>query len=163
MREPQTSAFEELIAALGSDNAPVRAHARQTLVARGRSVIPALIEALGDPNEDIRWGAAKALGEIGDLAAAPAIVAALEDDNSGVRWIAAEAIVSHPNAHLKPLLEALTKRPDSVWLREGAHHFLRTFEPADLTPALAQVRRALEGIEPALTVPLAAEAALKAL
>ncbi|MEM2908722.1 MAG: HEAT repeat domain-containing protein, partial [Candidatus Bilamarchaeaceae archaeon] len=59
--------------------------------------VPALIDALKDKNEDVRYGAAWALGEIaekgGDCSAAvPALIDALKDEKRDVREGAAEAL-----------------------------------------------------------------------
>jgi hypothetical protein len=62
-----------------------------------------------------------------------------------------------------PLLKALTARPDSVWLRRGAHHVLSFLTDASLRRELAPVLEALEGIQPELEVPVAAHQALAAL
>jgi len=49
-------------------------------------------------------------------------VAALEDNDFGVRWAAAVALAEAGDRALPPLLRALIDRPNSVWLRQGAHH-----------------------------------------
>ena len=153
-----------LIAMLNSDDGLTRAHARKSLVKIGTAAVPSLIQILTDPQDRLRWEAAKALSQIGDPMAAAALVKALDDDNSGVRWLAAEGLVTVGQAGLVPLLEALKQHSDSVRLREGAHHVLRSLAREDLyasivTPVLA----VLEDIEPAIQLPLAAHAALSLL
>ncbi len=49
-------------------------------------------------------------------------VKALEDSDFGVRWAAAVALTQNGDRALPPLLQALLDHPESVWLREGAHH-----------------------------------------
>ncbi|MEK7679021.1 MAG: HEAT repeat domain-containing protein, partial [Deltaproteobacteria bacterium] len=67
-----------------------------------------LIEALKDPNADVRQNAAEALGELKDPRAVLPLIEALKDGNGGVRQSAAWALgkLKDPRAVL-PLLEAL--------------------------------------------------------
>jgi hypothetical protein len=48
-------------------------------------IVERLIQALGDENEYVRWGAAGALGELGDVRAVEPLNEALEDENSSVQ------------------------------------------------------------------------------
>lgn len=159
--DPDT--INELIATLGDHDGLARQRARYSLVAIGQPAVPALIKALTDPSGQRRWEAAKALGRIRDPSAAPALVRALEDQDFGVRWLAAEGLISLKRAGLPPLLQALAKHPDSVWIREGAHHVCRMLVDHDLHDLVAPVMAALDGIEPVLEAPRAAQAALKML
>lgn len=153
-----------LIATLNSDDGSTRTHARNSLVKIGTAAVPSLIQILTDPQDRLRWEAAKALSEIGDPMAASALVKALDDDNSGVRWLAAEGLVILGRAGLGPLLEALRQHSDSVRLREGAHHVLRSLAREDLCTSIVKpVLAVLEDIEPAIQLPLAAHAALSML
>jgi HEAT repeat protein len=160
---PDPAEIEALAAALGSKHGRDRHEARLRLVAIGRPATARLIEALADRNSNVRWEAAKALGQIGDPAAIPALVKALEDDNFGVRWLAAEGLIHMKEEALVPLLRALATRPDSRWLREAAHHVLRTLGTLGLHDRVAAVLAAMDDVEPAVEVPLAARAALDAL
>ena len=71
-----------------------RRHASSALIRVGKSAVPALGEALGDADEEVRFEAALALGEIGPDAveATPALVKALEDRFFQVRATAAQAL-----------------------------------------------------------------------
>ncbi len=156
--------IDGLIEALASDDGLVRGAARAALVRQGTRAVPALCSALEGPNADVRWEAARALREIGDPEAAPSLVRALEDDGFDVRWIAAEGLITLGQDGLHPLLEDLVQRPPSARLLEGAHHVLKALDGADRLPAAVQpVLAALEGLEPALTVPPAAQSALWAM
>jgi HEAT repeat protein len=65
-----------------------------------RAVEP-LIAALKDEDVNVRWPAARALGEIKDPRAVEPLIAALKDEELHVRWPAAEALVSlYRNASL---------------------------------------------------------------
>lgn len=153
-----------LITTLNNDDALVRHYTRQALVRIGPAAVPALIEKLSDPSDQLRREATRVLSQINDSRAATALVVALEDDNPGVRWLASGGLISLGEAGLVSLLEALKQHPDSVRLREGAHHVLRILAKKGryveiVTPVLA----ALEDIEPAIELPLAAHSVLKML
>jgi HEAT repeat protein len=156
--DPDT--INELIVTLGDRNGLVRQRARHSLVAIGKPAVPALVEALTDPNGHRRWEAAKTLGAIGDPSAAPALVRAMEDQDFGVRWLAAEGVIRLKREGLKPLLQALARHPESVWMREGAHHVFRMLVDHDLHDLVAPVLVALDGVEPVLEVPQMAQAVL---
>jgi HEAT repeat protein len=140
--------METLINTLSSHKDKAREGARHTLVAMGKAAVPSLIEALRNKNTLMRWEAAKALGEIGDPETAPVLVKALEDEEFDVRWLAAEGLIKMNIKALKPLLEALEHRGDSVLLREGAHHVFHDLAKGGLRKFLVPVLAALEALEP---------------
>ena len=148
------SQIKSSIANLSSEDGIVRHKARQTLTSIGKQAVRPLIPLLKDPNDDVRWEAAKALAEIADPRAASELVATLEDHNFGVRWLAAEGLIALGQDALIPLLETLIKRSDSVWQREGAHHVLHDLSKGDLElkDLVAPVIAGLEGIEPEVAV-----------
>jgi HEAT repeat protein len=152
-----------LVQDLASKDGIVRVIARRSLVAIGKQAVNALVKALTSKNESVRWEAAKALGQIGDAVATEALVKALEDKMFDVRWLAAEALIRIGRKAIVPLLHALVKRPDSYWLREGAHHVLHDIEKGHLNQVLQPVLVALEDVVPSVEVPYAAEKALEAL
>nr|PZN18096.1 MAG: PBS lyase [Chloroflexota bacterium] len=141
-----------------------RAAARRALVEFGSPAREPLVAALRSPSHTVRWEAAKALSELADPASAPALVQALTDERFDVRWLAAMGLIALQQAGLAPLLEALEQASwDKVLLRDGARHILRTQLSGPHGSVLAPVVAALEGTEPAVTVPLAAYRALAAL
>jgi HEAT repeat protein len=153
--------IHSLIAALKSDDGRAREAARQGLVAIGKPAVRPLIQALDNPNHYVRWEATKALGEIGDPAAAGALVRTMEDDpRFEVRWLAAEGLITLGIDGLPPLLQALVERSDSVWLLEGARHVLHVLAREGLGPLVSPVLTALVDMEPELEVPEAASIAL---
>jgi HEAT repeat protein len=158
----EPSEVAELIGKLQDPNGFVRQEARIQLVELGRPVVPALIKAMQQSTYWGQWEAAKALSEIQAPSSAPALVAALEDDHNGVRWLAVDGLIGIGRAALPPLLEALTQRAGSIWLREGAHHVLHGMRDLGLLrkPEL-EVYRALRDSAPDIEVPWAAEQALK--
>lgn len=160
-RKPDPDAIAEFVAQLGHENGLQREKARSALVDIGHPAIDPLVQTLRSADERVRWEAAKALSQIGDPQAAPALVRALEDPSFGVRWLAAEGLINTDRAGLAPLLDALVHHSGSAWLREGAHHILRTLAiQENLHDLLAPVLAALDDTEPALEVPPAAQKAL---
>jgi HEAT repeat protein len=154
---------ESLVAALASPDRVTRQTARETLVAVGHPAVGPLIPLLGDRHGHVRWEAAKALAEIGDPASAQVLVQTLEDRDAGIRWLAAEGLIRMREAGLKPLFQALIERPDSSWLREGAHHVLHALAEMGLAEVTMPVLDALKDIEPTATLPSAAQRALDTL
>ena len=151
-----------LIAALIVGNPAAREHAREALVARGKPAVDPLIRLLDDHRPHVRWEAVKALGSIGDPAAAPALVGALEDEDGDVRWLAAKGLIGLGLEALQPLLSALAFRSSSQDLLEGAHHVRYALNRRRLPRAVKPVLVALNGSAPQIAVHLAAYAALHA-
>lgn len=153
----------ELVRALGSSDGATRQNARRRLTNMGGAAVQSLVEALEDHREQVRWEAAKALGAIGDDRAAPALVEHLNDEDFAVRWLAAEALGAMQESALPALLQALQDHANVLQLREGAHHVLTKLQRRETVTIVEPVMRALDKMEPELTVPLAAKVALKTL
>jgi HEAT repeat protein len=150
-----------LICDLVSNDDSTRKHARLSLVAFGKRAVPRLVEALRDRSDQVRWEAAKALAEIGDPDAAPALVKTLEDEEFGIRWTAAEGLIGMNVKSLKPLFLALEQKPDSVLVREGAHHVLHSLARGELRKYLVPVLAAMEGPAPVTQTLVAAFRAME--
>jgi nucleotide-binding universal stress UspA family protein len=157
----QPQAVKSLVGDLASKDDMARVKARRALVAVGNQAVGPLVRALASKKHWVRWEAAKALGQIGNPAATQALVDALEDQEFDVRWLAAEGLIHIGAKVIEPLLKALTERPDSLWLREGAHHVLHDLPEPDLKEALRPVLRALEDVEPSVEAASAAKATLE--
>ena len=159
------SKIKRLIAGLRSNDGETRREARNELVFIGKPAVDFLIPTLKDPDDDVRWEAAKALSEIGDPRAASDLASLLMDHNFGVRWLAAEALISIGREALQPLLERLTEHPESSWLRRGALHVLHDLKKKvpDLKEVVTPVITALEGFEPEIGCLEAAYTALEKL
>jgi HEAT repeat protein len=155
--------INSLIAELGGKDGIVRVRARKSLVNIGHAAVGPLVEALTSKREWLRWEAAKTLSQIGDSSTTQALIGALQDKMFDVRWLAAEGLIHIGNKAIKPLLEAVIKQPDSLWIREGTHHVLHDLPESNLKELLKPVLRALEDIEPSLEVAIAAEAVLNLL
>jgi HEAT repeat protein len=161
---PQASADPEIkryLRDLGSSNPDRVRAAREALAALGAPALEALIAVLQEEEDSLRWEAVKALRDLGDPRAAPLFIRLLlEDPNPGVRWLAAEGLLRLDETGLRALLEALVHHSDSPWLREGARHVLKALAARGHRTELLPVLEAMDGLEPALTVPPAAQRAL---
>ena len=76
---------------------------------RPHAAVPYLLTALADEDPDLRYGAAKALGNAGAVDAAPLLVARLSDDGWMVRSASAEALGKLRFAPAVPGLIAMTR------------------------------------------------------
>ncbi len=109
---------------------------------KARRYVKGLIKALGYPNDDkIRSGAARALGEIGDVSAVEPLITALKDGNWDVCLAAAEALlqIGDPFA-TEPVVDELILRlkdpPSSIerktsewdYRQQAARILLRLYE-----------------------------------
>jgi hypothetical protein len=155
--------IRKLIMTLSSDNDSVRKDARKSLVAIGSAAVPSLIEALKQRDDNARRETVRALSEIEDPEAAPALIKALEDEEFDIRWLAAEGLIRLGLDGLKPLLKALIDHGGSPLLLDGAHHVIHYMAKGGLRKYLGPVLTSLEGVEPAVTAPLAAFRALEAM
>jgi HEAT repeat protein len=162
-RQTTPAPIGSLIAGLASDDGMTRVKARHALVSVGDKAIKPLIKALADRNQWVRWEAAKALGQIGSSVATHALIKALEDRMFDVRWLAAQGLIAIGPDAITPILKALIERPDSIWMREGAHHVLHDLARGELKEVLWPVVATLEDVDSPVEVPFAAEAALNAL
>lgn len=155
----EKSEVEALVAQLASKDAVQRMSARKSLVAlRSSDVCVALVAALNDPREHVRWEAAQALVALADPASAPALVLALEDES--VRWLAAEGLIALGDQGVMVVLSALIQGAPSNLLCEGAHHVLRACRDKRMVDILAPVLFALSRSEPGISAPNAAYKAL---
>jgi len=157
------AAIPRLIGDLDCADVETCQKARLRLVSMGKPAVGPLIEALKSRKLWVRWEAAKALGQIADPTSTEALVQALRDRKFAVRWLAAEALIAIGRDGLKPLLGGLIEDADAPWLRQGAHHILRTLAQKGLRKTVQPLLVALDGVEPAMEVPLAARKVLDAL
>jgi HEAT repeat protein len=155
--------IDSLVLALRSKDGMKRQRARQALVNTGRTVTPRLIPLLRDRQEQVRWETCKALTDIADPTCAPALIGVLEDESFDVRWVAAETLIALGHPALVLLVQALIERPESIWLREGAHHILHAQNDPEVKAVIAPLLKVLNGFEMKDMVGLVAERTLKKL
>ncbi len=87
----------------------------------------------------------------------------MEDEEFEVRWRAAEGLIKMDVNGLKPLLQALIRNGDSVFLREGVHRVLHKVARGELRNFLLPVLNALESTWSLFEVPIVALRALESL
>jgi HEAT repeat protein len=131
---------------LASKDGLIRQKARKSLVAIGKPAVPSLIRILQNSKLDqLRWEAAKTLGLIDDSRAIASLVKALEDKDHDVAWLAAEALKKYKKTAWPQLLNLLIKsKPDSILLRQGAHHILRNQKEDGFNDLLVNLIKSLE-------------------
>jgi len=98
-----------LIEKLKDENLDVREKAAEELVQIGIPAVQALINTLRlEEDNELKWRAARILGEIGDTRAIPALIECLREESADVREQAAWALgkIGDQNAFL-PLIQAL--------------------------------------------------------
>jgi len=137
--------------------------ARRALVAMGEGAVETLVGTLHDKRHWVRWEAAKALSQIASPSSTQALVNTLEDKEFDLRWLAAEGLVRIGPSAIVPLLRALLNRPESTWLREGAHHVLLDMDLGPLVTVLKPVTDALDDPEPGVALPIAVHKTLDVL
>jgi len=134
------STIELLINKLRSQDGSTRRQARRELVEIGRAAVGDLAKHIATKKHNFRWEIIKTLEQIADPQSAPYLIRVLEDDGFDIRWLAAEGLIRMGSDAIKPLLEALIHKSDSVFMREGAHHILYALEDDQLGDARSQIR-----------------------
>lgn len=158
------SQIESLIEDLQNEDGLERQRARYGLIHIGREAVSALIDVVRNEKGQARWEAIEALSRMNAPSAAPYLIDALKDDDIGIRWAASNALIAQDRAALEPLFESLVDESGfgSAQFRQVAHHILHVLKDRHrLLPKEIKVFEALEGIEPEVEVPWAAEAALE--
>jgi HEAT repeat protein len=137
-------AIDSLVFVLSSDDGVIRRTVRSALVAVGEPAVPALSRAVKNQSRIGRWEAAKTLGSIHSPAAVPALVSALEDPAFGVRWSAADGLIRMGRDGIRAVVKALVEKPAAPWIRDGAHHVLRSVADHALRDLVVPLVRAIE-------------------
>jgi HEAT repeat protein len=123
-----TAEIPGLIEALMDPDTEVRKEARVSLIIYGRLAVCPLIAALSWPNTELRLIIVEVLSKIHNPEAVPALVEVLQNKNSELRYAAAENLIGFRQHAVRPLVKALAEDAHSVWLREGAHKVLLALE-----------------------------------
>ncbi|MEJ2544326.1 MAG: HEAT repeat domain-containing protein [Calditrichaceae bacterium] len=130
-----------------------RERARKKLVEIGTPAIDFLSEMETHPKAIARWEAVKTLSEIKDPISAPLLINALEDKSTGVRWLAAEGLAALGKKGMIAVLKALVDYPETVYLRQGAHHVLKRLQDYFDDENFRQILKTLEYSDAADTLP----------
>jgi HEAT repeat protein len=152
-----------LVADLTCSDGFNRLMARRALAYLGKPAVSELTRSLESQEALRRWEAAKVLSQIGDAAATVALIKALTDKVFDVRWLAAEGLIAVGRSVAPALLREVMKNPESIALREGAHHVLHDINNENIAAAINPVLKALEDSEATLEVPLVARRAIETL
>ena len=112
--EPDTAGVaEELVAALRSRYGYLRTKAYGALAQHIEvPALPALTEALADPDPSIRSTAIEVLGDRGDPAAGPALAKAMQETEPAMRRRAAQALADVSAWNAAPVLISALRDPD---------------------------------------------------
>ena len=113
-----------LVEALASPERTLHHAAGQAISELGRNAEPALLGALHHPDPHVRWHAARALGQIGDLRAVATLAEGLYDDNQEVRWVTARVLANLDAPAIPAVLQVLADQEPSEALRQAAFHAL---------------------------------------
>jgi HEAT repeat protein len=164
MLQPLLSrSVETLISSLSSQDGATRQAAREALVAMGQASVWWLIPLLESDDSQVRWEAAKALGEIGGGEAVRALVKKLDDNNRDVRWVATAGLLRAEEQVLDALLHELIVKSGSVWVREASIRVIDSLLDEQNREELRPVLSALKSRAPVFEVPIAAYEALLSL
>ncbi len=137
---PQTA--DALIAALGDGENPGRRNAAvEALVACGARVVPKLVAAVTNRDEDVRKLVVDALAGIGDARATSALIERLRDRDPNVRAAAADALGAAGGTDAASALrDVATRAGEDRLVRFSALHALAVLEvplaARDLLPVL---------------------------
>lgn len=85
---------------------------------RDPAALPAIEQAAGDQEKDVRKAAYYAMGEIGDARSVPALAAGLGDQVADVRWNAAVALSRFNDRRAIPVLQEMLDRSRLANVRE---------------------------------------------
>jgi HEAT repeat protein len=138
--KPTESTIELLIDKLNSRDGSTRRQARHELVEIGSAAVDDLVQHIETKEHYFRWEILKTLEQIADPQSAPHLIKVMEDDEFDIRWLAAEGLIRMGSDAIRPLLQALVDKSDSVFMREGAHHVLYAMGDDQLGDARDQIR-----------------------
>lgn len=109
--------IKRLIETLGDEDELVKDQAAESLELIGEPTVEPLIEALNNPNKEIRRYSARILGEFGDERAINPLIENLRDGNKWVRRDTSGALSKMGDPATEPLIGLLD---DSDWRVRGA-------------------------------------------
>lgn len=137
----------ELLKFLHSKNGLERKEAREQLVKHGRKAIRFMENEHKNENIIYRWEILKTLQQISDSSSIPIFINALEDEESDIRWVAAEGLINLGPETIEPLLKALVKNSESVFLSAGAHHVFHDLKKKGMLPFNFPVDKLLSALK----------------
>ena len=146
-------AVDPLRGALLDDHPTVRREALDSLIRL--EAVEALIEALSNPNEDIRRSAVRAVNNLNDPRALEPLISLLEDENNNIRQLTCFALKDLGDIRaVQPLIEVLSD--SEKYVRKAAVEALgvigdpRAIEPLKTLLTTEQDQDVINSIESAL-------------
>ncbi len=127
--------LEQLVKALCTEQGLKRQQARESLIKKGSKSIPQVKDLLDSEKHICRWEAIKVIAGIGSPETIPLLLDSLLDESGDIRWIASEGLIRTGKYSVKPLLELILDKHDSVFVLNGAHHVFSELNNKDLLPA----------------------------
>jgi HEAT repeat protein len=118
-------ALSNIVNDLFSKNYLLRRKAREEMLDIGEPGLNYLIQLANSHDESIRWEAIKLIEQIGNDDIISVLIDALEDNEFSIRWLASEGIIKMGKYAINPLLESLTRKQSSRYLKRGVHHILK--------------------------------------
>ena len=121
-----TTCGPPLVKAMASPQRAVHHAASQAISDLGRRAEPALLRAAQHPDAHVRWHAARALGQIGDLRTVDILAEGLDDEDQEVRWVTSRVLGNLDIPAIPAILNKLVIHEISEPLRQSAFHALNS-------------------------------------
>jgi HEAT repeat protein len=126
--------IQQHVEMLRSDDGLKRKQAREFLVKNGSKSLPFIVVLLDSEKHKHRWEAMKVIAEISSPDSIPLLLNGLVDESGDIRWIASEGLIRVGKFSIKPILELITDKHDSVFVLNGAHHVISELNTKNLLP-----------------------------
>ncbi len=111
------------------------------------------IEALGHPDEHIRWEAARGLGQIGDARAVDILAGGLLDENYSVCWATSDALAHLGTQAIPAILTILSQYRLNEPSRNAIYHALHGILSTSTQEYIEPLLEALRGPTPDIEAP----------
>ena len=141
--QSEENEINELLEILCSNEGLKREEARKSLVKKSANSLPLVIELLDSEEHICRWEAIKVIAEINSPDSIPVLLETLTDESADIRWIASEGLIRMGTCSVKPLLEEILDKHDSVFVLNGAHHVFSELSNKQLLPSNFPVKKLL--------------------
>jgi len=145
--QSEVTQVQKLLETLCSEEGLKRKEARKSLVKTGATVLPLVTKLLDSPKHIYRWEAMKVISEIGSPESISIFLDGLMDDSGDIRWIASEGLIHTGRYSVKPLLELILDKHDSVFVLNGAHHVFNELRIKKLLPKDFPVEKLLDQVK----------------
>lgn len=132
--------FSALLQAMRDEEQQVRWAAAQALRKIGPPTVPALLQALRDESTRVAQAMVEALGEIGDPEAVPALLEMLRHESTWMRHAAVKALGEIGDPQAAPALLEMLRNRDEYIRREAAKALGKIGDPR-AAPALLEMLR----------------------